>query len=1003
MNIDQIKILLKEQYGITGSISPLQGEVDLNFNIQNEQKEYILKIASPDTLYASLTFQHALLAHLKKHITSIDIPSIIHSKSGQDIVTLNFLGEERYVRVLDWIPGRVWAKVNPHSLSLLESLGKTCGEISKALVYFDHPGAHRYIKWDPAQISWVEPHLNIFPTKEKIDLAHVIYQVFLEHGLPYLNDLRQSVNHNDANDYNVLVSNSIDDPKVIGLVDYGDAVYTYTINELAIAIAYAIMHKKDPLSAATAVVKGYQQIFTLQENDIKVLWAMVCARLLISVTASAINNLEHPDNEYLQISNLPAWTLLKRIKEIPYEFAHYAFRQACGWESCTQWVHFNNWAKDQHMSWQDIVHTSHDMHHLDLSIGSKNLGHFQNYEDGDKFHHLMSQYFTGGNRITYAGGYGEMRPFYTSDAYERQGNNGPEWRTVHLGIDIWLPPQTPIFAPFTGIVHSIQDNEGPRNYGPTLILTHEIHPDLVFYTLYGHLERNILDKWNPGDQVNEGDILGGIGYRDENGEWPPHLHFQIILDMMDHEGDFPGVCYPDESHIWKSICPDPSLLFGEIQGTVNLIKAEDILEVRKKRLGKNLSISYNKPLHMVRGNMQYLQDITGRKYLDMVNNVAHVGHEHPGVVKAARQQIALLNTNTRYLHEELVAYTEELAATLPDPLEVCFFVNSGSEANELALRMAKTFTGQKDIIALKIGYHGNTGATIDVSSYKFDGKGGSGEPMYTHITPMPDIFRGMFDDSSLAGKQYAHYIKNAIDRLETKGRGVAGFICESIMSCGGQIVLPEEYLLHAYQYVREAGGVCIADEVQVGFGRVGEKFWGFELQEVVPDIVTMGKPIANGHPMGAVVTTREIADAFANGMEYFNTFGGNPVSCAIGREVLHIIKEESLQHHALEIGTHLKHELIQLKRSFPIIGDVRGHGLFVGIELVNENKGLLPLPHQAAYLANRMRDFGILMSTDGPDHNVLKIKPPMCISKSNIDMMLDTMNDILMEDVMQNY
>jgi 4-aminobutyrate aminotransferase-like enzyme len=285
----------------------------------------------------------------------------------------------------------------------------------------------------------------------------------------------------------------------------------------------------------------------------------------------------------------------------------------------------------------------------------------------------------------------------------------------------------------------------------------------------------------------------------------------------------------------------------------------------------------------------------------------------------------------------------------------------------------------------------------DISSYKFDGKGGKGCPENTHIVPLPDAFRGIYQGEN-TGEKYAKHVEEAILKIQSKNRNVAAFVAESIVSCGGQIDLPEGYLKDAYKYVREAGGVCIADEVQVGFGRVGKVFWGFQLHGVMPDIVTMGKPIGNGHPLAAVVCTRAVADAFANGMEFFNTFGGNPVSCAIGRKVLQVIKEDKLQENALEVGEYIKKQLKSLQENHPIIADVRGEGLFLGIELVDEAK--IPLPDQTNYLANRMKDFKILMSVDGPQHNVLKIKPPMCFSKANADYVMEVLTKVLSESFM---
>ena len=396
---------------------------------------------------------------------------------------------------------------------------------------------------------------------------------------------------------------------------------------------------------------------------------------------------------------------------------------------------------------------------------------------------------------------------------------------------------------------------------------------------------------------------------------------------------------------------------------------EQTLAARSRLLGRNLSVAYRDPVKIVRGEMQYLYDDEGRRYLDAYNNVAHVGHCHPHVVAAGAEQMRTLNTNTRYLHDLILRYAEQLIATLPDRLSVCYFVNSGSEANELALRLARAHTKARDLIVLEHAYHGNTTTLIDISPYKHDRPGGSGAPSWVHTVSWKD----------------ATQVAEAIARVRVEGKDLCGFIAESMPSVAGQIVLPTDYLRDAYETVRAAGGVCIADEVQTGYGRIGTHFWAFEHYNVIPDIVALGKPIGNGHPIGAVITTPEIADSFNNGMEFFSTFGGNTVSCAIGLAVLQVVQEEQLQQHALAVGNHLLEGLKELQRHHEIIRDVRGSGLFIGVELSKDDK---PATVEAETIVNQMRDKGILLGTDGPDHNVLKIRPPMPFSHADADLLL---------------
>ena len=333
----------------------------------------------------------------------------------------------------------------------------------------------------------------------------------------------------------------------------------------------------------------------------------------------------------------------------------------------------------------------------------------------------------------------------------------------------------------------------------------------------------------------------------------------------------------------------------------------------------------------MRGFRQYLYDDAGRAYLDVYNNVPLVGHGHPRVVRAAQQQLALLNTNTRYLHDLLVRYARRLTRLLPEPLRVCYFVNSGSEANELALRLARAATGGHDVIVLEHAYHGHTTTLVDVSPYKFLGPGGTGQREWVHVAPLPDGYRGRYRrDDPQAGPKYADEVGAIASRLAGEGRRLAAFLSETLPSVAGQVVFPPGYLADAYRHARAAGGVAIADEVQTGFGRLGDAFWGFETQEAVPDIVVLGKPIANGFPLGAVVTTRAIAEAFDNGMEFFSTFGGNPVACAAGLAVLDVLEDEKLQENARRVGGSLARGLRELAGRHPLIGDVRGAGLFLG-------------------------------------------------------------------------
>jgi 4-aminobutyrate aminotransferase-like enzyme len=566
---------------------------------------------------------------------------------------------------------------------------------------------------------------------------------------------------------------------VVGLIDFGDMVHSYTVGELAVAIAYVVLDKADPVATAARMVAGYAEEYPLTEDEIEALWGLVLMRLCMSACLAAHQHQQQPENEYLEISQSSITNSLPHLAAIDWRVTKEEFRRVSG----------------------------------------------------------------GGNTFSIT----------------RAGN-----------------------------------------------------------------EDSTQDACDPGRGPSE------------------------------------------------------------------------TLAARQSLLGRNLKLAYKTPLKIVRGSMQYLYDEEGRQYLDAYNNVAHVGHCHPQIVKAGQDQMAQLNTNTRYLHDLINRYAERLTSTLPEKLSVCFFVNSGSEANELALRMARAHTKARDLLVLDHAYHGNTTTLIDISPYKHNGPGGGGAPSWVHKVPLPDLYRGLYrSDDPLAAQNYAQHVLDEIAQLHDRGAELAGFIAESLPSVAGQIVLPAGYLEKVYGAVRAAGGVCIADEVQTGYGRIGTHFWGFESYGVVPDIVVLGKPIGNGHPIGAVITTQEIAASFDNGMEFFSTFGGNTVSCAIGLAVLDLVLGENLQAHALSVGERMIQGLRDLMTRHEIIGDVRGSGFFVGVDLVHSRDMREPATAEADALVNQMRDHHILLGTDGPFHNVIKIRPPLPFSTADADRLIETMDKVL--------
>jgi alanine-glyoxylate transaminase/(R)-3-amino-2-methylpropionate-pyruvate transaminase len=421
--------------------------------------------------------------------------------------------------------------------------------------------------------------------------------------------------------------------------------------------------------------------------------------------------------------------------------------------------------------------------------------------------------------------------------------------------------------------------------------------------------------------------------------------------------------------------------------------ADEVLALRKEYLNPGLFLYYKKPIMFVEGKMQYIWDDTGRRYLDGLGGIVtiSVGHCHPHVVEAARKQNEVLqHSTTIYLHPNISQYAEKLASKMPGDLKVCYFVNSGSEANDLALMMARAYTGNYDVVALRNAYHGGNAGTMGAtahSTWKFNVPHGFG----FHHAVAPDPYRGQFGRNDPdAGRNYAADVKQVID-YTTSGR-VAAFIAESIQGVGGVIVFPDGYLQHTYAHVRAAGGVCIADEVQSGFGRTGTHFWGFETQGVIPDIVTMAKGIGNGCPLAAVVTTPKIAAVIAQRI-HFNTFGGNPVVCAMGKAVLEVIEQEKLQENSLKLGARILAGLEQLKAKHKIIGDVRGKGLMLGIELVKDRATKEPAKAECMQVHEAAREMGLLLGKGGLQGHTIRFAPPMCITEADADFLLAVLDE----------
>jgi 4-aminobutyrate aminotransferase-like enzyme/Ser/Thr protein kinase RdoA (MazF antagonist) len=1001
--------LAGDLYGVAAVATLLPGEYDDNFHLRaGDGREFVLKCMHPAREKSFIEMQCAALAHFSTCAAHLPLPRVQRNNRGMQFAEIvDGADQKRVVWMLSFLPGATLEKSHPHATEILEDLGRFLGELDSALQNFSHPGVHRELKWDLSRAGWIRDQLNHVEESPHRTLVEYFLSLYQERVESRRDELRRSVIYGDANDHNVLISPPWPQPrKIAGVIDFGDMHYGWTVSEPAIAAAYAILGKEDPLGVAVAITRGFRQVFPLTEPEIAALFPLIGLRLAVSVVNSAVRKKQKPGDPYVTVTEDAAWTALERLAKIHPRFAHYTLRDACGLPAVPKQQEVVSWLQAHQAAGASVIEAdlrTAPLLVLDLSVGSRMLGADP---ANAEVHSLTRTIFEGMENEHLAigvGRYNEARLLYTADQYAGDAAHANERRTIHLGLDLFVLPDTAVCAPLDGTIHLLAENTAELDYGPLVILRHVAGDGKEFFTLYGHLTRETLRELKPGQAIARGETFAHVGRLHENGGWPPHLHFQIILDLLDRGAEFAGVARASERSVWTSLCPDPNFLLGIPAEKTPPVESAALETLPKRRalLAGNLSVSYRKPLKIVRGWRQHLYDETGRAYLDVYNNVPLVGHSHPRVVKVAQEQLALLNTNTRYLHGNILRYAERLTELLPDPLRVCYIVNSGSEANELALRLARSHTRCDDTVVLEHAYHGHTNTLIDISPYKFAGPGGSGKKPWVRIAPLADDYRGIHRRGEAdLGAKYAKHVGEICRELQARERRPT-YIAETLPSVGGQIVFPPDYLAEVYRYVRAAEGVCIADEVQVGFGRLGTHFWGFETQGVVPDIVVFGKPIGNAFPLAAVVTSPQIARSFDNGMEFFSTFGGNPVSCAVGLAVLDVLHEEGLQANALRLGQLLIREFHGLQRRYPLIGDVRGSGLFLGLDLVRSQTTREPAPDHASYIVNRLREEGVLAGTDGPHHNVVKLRPPLIFSESDATYFCETLNRILQEDPAQ--
>ncbi len=873
----------REVYGVDGSASPLPGERDLNFHLRGGDGEYVLKFHPPEMDAAELELATAAL----EHVAGVaEAPRLVRTPDGESFGRSG----DRAVSLLTWLEGRPWAECGPHGAERRESLGRAVARLDRALVGFRHPAEDRTLLWNMAHASEFAAHLELVAPERQA----AVREIFERHEsvvAPKLERLPHQVIHNDANELNILVG---DDGAVSGLIDFGDAVRSPRVAGLAVACAYAMLGEDEPVRAVAPVVAGYDAEWPLRPEELEMLFDLIRLRLAMSVVMAAWQSANDPENEYLLVSQDGVARTLELLRAESRDLAHFRFRDACGWDAVPWSRHVRQFFESGRARPAPVLPV--DVAGGDAVVLDLGAGGFDPLDPAE----LAAACADIEERIERAGVefaiglYREDRTIYRAPQFDLGDGRR---RSLHMALDVWLAAGTPVFAALDGVAAVVTNNPAPLDFGGLVLLEHETDEGVPFWTLYGHLDPESLDL-SVGDEVIAGTQIARLGAVGVNGGWPPHLHLQLVTSLCDLGADVPGVAPARRGEPLGEHQPGPEppdRPAGTAMRHAWRGRAPEIARRRRGNLSGALSIAYREPLHIVRGEGAYLYDDAGNAWLDLVNNVAHVGHCHPRVVEAGARQMA------RPQHEHpLPARLDRRVHPPPRCLA------AGSPARRLPRQLG--LGGERSRPAPRDRAHrARRRARSRPRLPRPPLEHGRAQPVQVRRARWPGEAR---DDARVRaaravpgppphGRAGSRPALRGIGARCTPRRTPRPRSSPSrCRACAGQIVFPDGYLAAAFEHVRAAGGVCVSDEVQVGLGRIGEHMWGFELQGVVPDIVTLGKPIGNGHPLAAVVTTPEIAASFVTGMEYFNTFGGNPVSCEIGLAVLDVMQDEALQANA---------------------------------------------------------------------------------------------------------
>ncbi|MFW9079082.1 aminotransferase [Pseudomonas sp. P2757] len=952
VSVEQALHVLAVHYGLSGTLQALGSQQDLNYRVDSERGRFVLKICRGDYSLAELQAQHAGLKYLAKH-SNVHVPRVIPSNSGADLLSLQIGGEPVHVRLLGYIEGQSLTHLDHLGADVVAGFGRLCGEMDLALAGFDHPGLERTLQWDARHASALISHLlPVIKNEQQRTLIAEAAQYAERRLQPLLEKLPVQAIHMDITDDNVVWQrDALRHWQLQGVIDFGDLIRTWRITDLSVTCAALLHHAGGDPFVILPAVQAYHAVNPLQHAELLALWPLIVARAAVLVLSGEQQVSIDPGNTYSRDNLSHEWEIFHVATSVPLALMEAAILTAVGKGLPT----FDS------AGFAPLLPglVGREFALIDLGVLSP---HFEagNWEQQGVDQRLLSEAATAHGLA--ASRYGQYRLSRT------RPDCADEPETFPLHVELRVPDGATVEAPFAGVLHQTADG-GLRLDGPQLSVR-----------LWG-----IVTSLHSGAALVKGQVLGSV-----NGP----LIVQLIRDA---ELGAPLFCTPSRAAAWQALCPSPAALLGLACDAEPELDGQTLLARRDASFARTQKHYYVDPPRIERGWRNHLIDMQGRSYLDMLNNVAVLGHGHPRMAAVASRQWSLLNTNSRFNYAAVAEFSERLLKLAPEGMDRVFLVNSGSEANDLAIRLAWAYSGGRDMLSVLEAYHGWTVGADAVSTSIADNPQALGSrPDWVHAVTAPNTYRGEFRgvDST---PDYVRSVEHHLAKIDEQQRQLAGFICEPVYGNAGGISLPPGYLQAVYAKVRARGGVCIADEVQVGYGRMGQFFWGFEEQGVVPDIITMAKGMGNGQPLGAVITRREIAEALEAEGYFFSSAGGSPVSCQIGMAVLDVMEEEKLWENAQVVGAHFKARLEALIDKHPLVGAVHGSGFYLGVELIRNRETLEPATEETMLLCDRLRELGIFMQPTGDYLNVLKIKPPMVTSRQSVDFFVDMLAKVLDE------